>query len=340
MDRLMDILRRAMEMVERFRSMEGEMPQLALIVFAVLLVFGALNCLLGYRLLRFWMMLIGFVCGAGGAFFAMRELLEIPFSQQRAVYLGSMLGAGVFLAVLLFWLYRAGIFFIAMAMGMSLSIYLLHPTSSATFYLCILIGIGVGAAAIRFEKQVIIILSSSFGGILAGYSLARLLRLDEYPYGILLCVLFALAGILIQFLANSEPKTEDGYPESTGDPDDLRPGSDRDQRQIKNDFYEEYFHGGDVFDKTSREIRELTGERNEDQKKILVMNLNREGQKETDPDQGRIKRLNPDRSRNKKSARPDRDRKVITEAEEDTGEDLHLLLWNRKSVHGQGPSDK
>ena len=33
--------------------------------FAVLLVFGVLNCILGYRLLRFWMMLFGFVIGAG-----------------------------------------------------------------------------------------------------------------------------------------------------------------------------------------------------------------------------------------------------------------------------------
>ena len=36
-----------------------------MVIFAVILVFGVLNCILGYRLLRFWMMLCGFVIGAG-----------------------------------------------------------------------------------------------------------------------------------------------------------------------------------------------------------------------------------------------------------------------------------
>lgn len=41
-----------------------------MVIFAVILVFGVLNCILGYRLLRFWMMLGGFLVGrrscAGG----------------------------------------------------------------------------------------------------------------------------------------------------------------------------------------------------------------------------------------------------------------------------------
>ena len=39
-----------------------------MVIFAVILVFGVLNCILGYRLLRFWMMLCGFVIGAGIGF--------------------------------------------------------------------------------------------------------------------------------------------------------------------------------------------------------------------------------------------------------------------------------
>ena len=37
-----------------------------MVIFAVILVFGVLNCILGYRLLRFWMMLGGFLVGGGG----------------------------------------------------------------------------------------------------------------------------------------------------------------------------------------------------------------------------------------------------------------------------------
>lgn len=35
-----------------------------MVIFAVILVFGVLNCILGYRLLRFWMMLGGFLVAA------------------------------------------------------------------------------------------------------------------------------------------------------------------------------------------------------------------------------------------------------------------------------------
>ena len=61
---MIEILTRIMGIVERVRNME-ELSVIATGVFGVLLIFGILNCLLGYRLLRFWMMLGGFGVGAG-----------------------------------------------------------------------------------------------------------------------------------------------------------------------------------------------------------------------------------------------------------------------------------
>ncbi len=286
MERFLQIINRVLEMVERFRAMEGEMPRAAMILTAGLLAFGLINCLLGFRLLRFWMMLIGFAGGAGGAWLTCRRVLELPFEESRLVYLGAMLGAGILLAVLFFWLYRVGIFSLAMVMGGVLSIYLIHPTSSAAFFLCILIGIGLGAAAIRFEKQVIIVLSSLLGGILAGYCLSRLLRLEEVPYGLGLSFLFFFAGTLIQFAFNHGAEADEDEEEIIPTPEfrhiQEEDSQDVDLRQKRNDFYEEYFHGGDVFDRTTREIRTLTGE--------------------TEP------------------------------------EDIHLMLWNQKTVGHSGKS--
>ena len=51
-----DILQQAMNMLEN----QGTLPQIssfAVIGFGVLFVLGVVNCILGYRLLRFWMML-------------------------------------------------------------------------------------------------------------------------------------------------------------------------------------------------------------------------------------------------------------------------------------------
>ena len=51
-----------------------------MVIFAVILVFGVLNCILGYRLLRFWMMLCGFVIGAGIA-----GAQELPSGKQPQI---------------------------------------------------------------------------------------------------------------------------------------------------------------------------------------------------------------------------------------------------------------
>ena len=49
-----------------------------MVIFAVILVFGVLNCILGYRLLRFWMMLGGFLVAA-----ALRWWLYIQWEYRR-----------------------------------------------------------------------------------------------------------------------------------------------------------------------------------------------------------------------------------------------------------------
>ena len=106
-----------------------------IIVFGIVFVFGLTNCILGYRLLRFWMMIFGFCIGAGIGFFLVYRI----DTEEKAYYMAAMLGIGVVMAVLAFMIYRAGIFILGAGLGLFLSIYLIHPTSSFSFFLCILI---------------------------------------------------------------------------------------------------------------------------------------------------------------------------------------------------------
>ena len=63
-----DILVNAANIAGRLQDMQLA-DTLFMILFGLILVFGLMNCILGYRLLRFWMMLFGFLIGAGiGAF--------------------------------------------------------------------------------------------------------------------------------------------------------------------------------------------------------------------------------------------------------------------------------
>ncbi len=56
--------------------------------------------------------------------------------------------------------------------------------------------------ALRYDREVIIVGTSFLGGVTAGLSLAKLLAMDQIPYGILFGAAFAILGMLIQFAIN------------------------------------------------------------------------------------------------------------------------------------------
>lgn len=174
-------------------------------IFTVILIFGILNCILGYRLLRFWMMLGGFLVGAGLAFVIVHGMGV----EEKTTWLAAMVITGILFAVIAFLIYKAGVFILAAGIGWTLSIYFLHPTTSAVFFACILIGIALGSLAVKYCREVLIVATSLIGGLMAGISAAKLGDLEDIPYGLGMSVGFAILGILIQ-LAINKPKLEEG----------------------------------------------------------------------------------------------------------------------------------
>ena len=149
-------------------------------IFAVILVFGILNCVFGYRLLRFWMMIGGFFVGAGLALIVVHTM----GMQEKSTMLIAALATGVVFAVIAFLIYKAGVFILAAGIGWALSIYFLHPTSSASFFACILIGVALGSMAVKYCREVLIVATSLIGGVMSGVSLAKLGNLEDIPYGL------------------------------------------------------------------------------------------------------------------------------------------------------------
>ena len=174
-------------------------------IFAVILVFGVLNCILGYRLLRFWMMLGGFLVGGGLALVVVHTM----GIQEKSTMLIAALAAGAAFAVIAFLIYKAGVFILAAGIGWAASIYFLHPTSSAVFFACILIGVALGSMAVKYCREVLIVATSLIGGIMAGVSLAQLGNLADIPYGLGMSVGFAILGMLIQFAINKPVSDEE-----------------------------------------------------------------------------------------------------------------------------------
>ena len=214
-----DILWRLTNIIQRVQYMDPQSLG-AMAGYGILLVFGILNCILGYRLLRFWMMLFGFILG-GVAGFAAAYTTGVT---EQFMYIAAVLAGGILLALLAFLIYKVGIFVIGAGIGMALGIYILHPTTSFIFFLCILIGVGLGVLAMRYVKGVLIVGTSLLGGVLSGYSLAQLGNLPQLPIGVAMIVAFAILGMLIQFTINrqsEDDEDEEDYEESVKEKDDL-----------------------------------------------------------------------------------------------------------------------
>ena len=122
----------------------------------------------------------------------------------------AALATGVVFAVIAFLIYKAGVFILAAGIGWALSIYFLHPTSSASFFACILIGVALGSMAVKYCREVLIVATSLIGGVMSGVSLAKLRNLEDIPYGLGMSVGFAVLGMLIQFAIN-KPVSDEEY---------------------------------------------------------------------------------------------------------------------------------
>ena len=251
-----DILKNVLNIAARIHDMQAA-GTLAMAFFGIVLVFGLVNCILGYRLLRFWMMIFGFLMGAGAGFFGVYE----AGASDKTIYVVVMLIAGVVLAVISFAIFKAGIFIIGAGIGLTVTIYLIHPTTSFTFFLCLLTGVGLGFLALRYEREVIIVGTSILGGILSGFATAKLTNMEEIPFGIIFSIGFALVGMLIQFAINRlkyededeeeaensrrtsqkrRPAVYEEEPDTDFQEEDEAPRKVRQSGRKRRDTYEEY----------------------------------------------------------------------------------------------------
>lgn len=199
-----EVLQQIANAIERTRSVSS-LSSISMIGFSVVLIFGVINCILGYRLLRFWMMLCGFAIGAGIGF----GLAYSGGVTEKYMYAAIMAGIGVVLSIIAFVSYKVGVFILGAGIGIGLGIYVLHPTTSLMFFFCLLLGVGLGVLAMKKAREVLIVGTSLFGGIMAGLSAARLGGLADLPYGIGLSAGFTLLGMLIQFATNRNKIDED-----------------------------------------------------------------------------------------------------------------------------------
>ena len=161
-------------------------------------VIGLLLCIFGLKIVRVWGALTGLAAGfaAGAAAGSLLGLNETGILIAGAV-------PGIILAVLGAALYRAGVFLLVFFSAAGFCTGLVNPQGWIPAAVCLAVSLVLAVLAIRFSAVLTIIVTSLFGGLLAGSAVYYLLPVDWSILLTILCVVFCVLGIAVQLLFES-----------------------------------------------------------------------------------------------------------------------------------------
>lgn len=185
-----------------FDMIQGLMDRInqVLVVFAIAL--SLLQCFLGYKLLKFWVSVIGFLAG-----FSLGFVLT-SLAWKTDAYLPAAIGiaAGLVLALLAFKLYLAGVFIFCGSIAFGAVRTLPFPSEEAwkvaALVLALVAFVAAGLLAVKFSRPCIIAITAVTGAVNAVHSLGTPVPQLDLNANMALALTAALAtlGILIQFL--------------------------------------------------------------------------------------------------------------------------------------------
>lgn len=181
-----------------------------------MLVFGLINCFLGYKLLKLWVTVLGFAAGSVLGFFGVKQFVTDQILAASVV----ALIAGVVIALIAYRIYLAGIFIVCWTVGFSLCNLLLQPKSSAPFFLCLLVGFGIGVLGVKFVGPVVILTTGIQGGIFSGVSLGTIFGIGEIGVQLAAGIVIAVLGVTFQFLTCQKQLSRERDEENDEDEDE------------------------------------------------------------------------------------------------------------------------
>lgn len=200
--------------VGKLTDLEQLIPQpgvrAALLIIAG--IFAIVYCFYGYRVLRGICAVLGFITGAAAGYTVSQNL-----GLQSPVDLAVILAAGVVLALLMYFLYRFGVFVTVMLVGAALVFSELTGRGVVNDeVICLIIaliaGIVLAVLSVIFLRPVIIIITSLTGGLLLSDILFKYLIQVRWSEQMALIIPLAagivigLIGMLCQFRSSGIKK--------------------------------------------------------------------------------------------------------------------------------------
>ena len=183
--------------VSQFTQVAAQLSILLLIVRAA---FGALNCFMGYRMLKFWISVCGFFLGLGAGAIGV-YVLNLSGGVRWIV----PLAAGAVAAVLAYEVYLVGAFFLGWVLttyGVMMMIRQLDMEINLEVLLLAagaLLGVFVGILVVKYARPCVIWLTAVSGGMSVATGVFGVLKIESGFLMLGAGVVCALLGALFQF---------------------------------------------------------------------------------------------------------------------------------------------
>ena len=166
----------------------------------VSIVIGLVSCFLGYKLLRVWMALVGFVIGMATGY-----LISYKYFSNMVIPIIIGFSVGVLIGFIAYRIYLLGVFLIALVTTLGFFGQLVaHYNEPNWVWLVLTVILSIIAAilAIKFVKPVIIISTALNGATTVMMDVFKLLQEDTKHMMLIASLLLAVLGIMVQFFTN------------------------------------------------------------------------------------------------------------------------------------------
>lgn len=169
--------------------------EINIFIALIMLIIGSLQCFFGYKLFKFWIAVTSF---------AVFGILGGIIGNNIASGVGTTVFFALMFAVLGAWasfkLYLAGVFLVCGSVSFVIGYALTQEPAAG-----IIMGLALGILATLFVKPVVILSTSLSGGASAGLAMSIIFGTGEVSIRFLLCTVFIVLGIIVQYKMNYTP---------------------------------------------------------------------------------------------------------------------------------------
>ena len=195
-------------MVNIVSAVSNIMTEFSQVVMVFTVAIALLQCFFGYRLLKIWVAIIGFLLG-----FALGFGISVTLMKGEA-YIPAVIGivAGILLALVSFKLYLVGVFlfcgFIAFGAVRTIPVPDEAVWKTVLIVLAVVAFVVAGILAVKFSRPCIIAITAVSGAFHAVHGLQTFVPVlaSNPALGMVTAIVIAALGIAVQFITTKEEK--------------------------------------------------------------------------------------------------------------------------------------